>query len=184
MRLEDQNRFPSQVVRLHDGREAVLRFLTEDDAAALGDFYAAVPPEDFRFYSPHPLTREKAAEIAAAAQEPFRVTLVLDLGDGRIGGYAWYRWAGETAERSGFGICLHPECQGLGAGRLLMDRLFAVARVVGPPVMGLTVQAANVRGVELYKKLGFKIVREQMRAAKPEYGLAAEPEYHMERPVR
>ena len=184
MRLEDQNLFPPQTVRLKDGREAVLRFLAVADAAGLGEFYTAVPLEDFRFYSPHPLTREKAAEVAADALGPFRVTLVLDLGGGRIGGYAWYRWADATAERSGFGICLSRDCQGSGAGRLLMDRLFEVARVIGPPVMGLTVQLANARGVELYKKLGFQVVREQMRQPQPAYGFPAEPEYYMERPTR
>ena len=184
MRLQDQNLFPPQTVRLKDRRAAVLRFLAVADAAGLGEFYAAVPREDFRFYSPHPLTREKAAEIAADALGPFWVTLVLDLGNGRIGGYAWYRWAGEAAERSGFGICLSRDCQGAGAGRLLMDRLFEIARLIGPPVMGLTVQLANTRGVELYKKLGFQVVREQMRQPQPHYGLDAEPEYYMERRVR
>jgi len=50
--------------------------------------------------------------------------------------------------------------------------------------MSLTVQLANNRAVALYHKMGFTIVREQMRAASEACGFPAETEYYMERRVR
>jgi ribosomal protein S18 acetylase RimI-like enzyme len=44
--------------------------------------------------------------------------------------------------------------------------------------MGLTVQKANPRGMALYQKMGFGVVREQVR---PSDG---EPEFYMERRFR
>ena len=90
---------------------------------------------------------------------------------------AWYRWkAGVPA--SGFGICIARTLQGRGAGQQLMARLLEIALTVGPPVMSLTVQKKNPKGVELYAKMGFRVIREQVRAAD------GEPEYYMERPMR
>ena len=48
--------------------------------------------------------------------------------------------------------------------------------------MSLTVQKANPRAVALYQKMGFEIVREQMRNQVEEF--PPEPEYYMERKVR
>jgi ribosomal protein S18 acetylase RimI-like enzyme len=59
-----------------------------------------------------------------------------------------------------------------------VDRLLEAARIHGPPVMSLTVQKANKRAVALYRKTGFRIVREQQRATD------GEPEYCMELNVR
>jgi ribosomal protein S18 acetylase RimI-like enzyme len=45
----------------------------------------------------------------------------------------------------------------------------------------LTVQHANTRAVILYQKMGFKIVREQVRGTPDDpYGFDMEPEYYME----
>jgi ribosomal protein S18 acetylase RimI-like enzyme len=76
------------------------------------------------------------------------------------------------------GICIRRGFQDCGLGAALMDRLGAIARDVGPPVMGLTVQQANPRGIALYQKMGFGVVREQVRPGD------GEPEFYMERRVR
>jgi RimJ/RimL family protein N-acetyltransferase len=181
---EEGNLFLPHTVQLKNQVQAVIRQLTLQDGEALADFYESIPPEDFRFYCPHPLTRTKAKEMAAAALAPRQVVLVLEAPDHTIGGYAWFRWQEENASKSGFGMCLRRDFQGTGAARAIITPLLQIAREVGPPVMSLTVQKANVRGVELYKKMGFGIVREQVRPAKPEFGLEAEPEYYMELKLR
>ncbi len=180
---EDQLRFPALTVTLSDGRDAVIRSLATTDGPALRTFYRDVPREDLRFY-PHPMVPERAVERAAEAEGPLHVTLVLVLPNEQIGGYAWYRWERPDAERSTFGICIARGCQELRAGRLLMTRLLAIAREVGPPVMDLTVQLANVRAVALYRSMGFQVVREQTCARPPEMGFADEPEYYMEQRIR
>lgn len=196
MTHDDRGRFPVIEVRLRNHRTAVVRPLRIEDGPALGVFYESVPREDFRFYCPHLLNREKAMEVAAAALNPDEVVLVIDI-DGAIGGYAWYRWAtpwwGKVVTEEGdvkgelsstFGICIGRPYQGLGAGRLIMARLLEIARYVGPPIMSLTVQLANPRAVKLYQAMGFTIVRQQMRGANEAYGLVAEPEYAMRQRVR
>ena len=57
-------------------------------------------------------------------------------------------------------------------------RLKEIAVTVGPPLMTLTVQKKNPKAVELYTRMGFRIIREQLRPADNE------PEYYMEMPVR
>lgn len=48
--------------------------------------------------------------------------------------------------------------------------------------MALTVQLANPRAIALYQKMGFRIVRQQVRDRIGDF--AAEPEYAMEQIVR
>ena len=183
MQLDDQSKFQPQETSLRDGRTIVLRLITPDDGEALGDFYNSLPRATWRFYCPPRLTRVDAAEKASLASSPTEVCLVSeDPESGDIAGYAWYRWKDAASRTSVFGICLREGYRGAGLGQALMARLLEIAESVGPPVMELTVQLANPRAIALYTKMGFEIVREQMR---PQVGdFAAEPEYHMERAVR
>ena len=179
MTPQDQERFSASEVVLANGVRAVMRPLRTSDAQALGDFYLSVPPQDYRFYRGGPLTRAHADTMAATADRADRVVLVLVAAStGAIGGYAWYRWQ-DRAGRSVFGICIRPEFQNLGAGTTLMTRLLEIAHELGPPVMSLTVQKANPRAVRLYRTMGFRIVRDQMRPVTEWF--PAEPEYYMER---
>ncbi len=173
MTPSDQRQFPPLAITLRNGTPAVIRPLAETDGAALAQFYAGIPASDVLFYCPHPLDREHALKNAANAGSPTEVVLVLETTGGGIGGYAWYRWEA-GAQTSGFGICIAHSLQGAGAGKQLMSRLLEVAQTVGPPVMSLTVQKKNPKGVELYTKMGFSVIREQLRASD------SEPEYYME----
>lgn len=159
---------------LRNGSKVTVRPLSIDDSSRLGDFYESIPPQDFHFYSPHGLTRENAEKRANMALSPNFVCLVLETEDKTIAGYAWYAWENNTSRESIFGICIRPSYQGIGAGRLLMERLLEAAKTSGPGIMSLTVQLANKRAVALYSDMGFKIIREQLREADNE------PEYYME----
>jgi ribosomal protein S18 acetylase RimI-like enzyme len=183
MTPEDQARFGAVSATLKDGRTASIRPLTTADAAALWAFYAGMPHITRRHY-PVPTEEAKAIERAAEADSPLHVTLVLEMPGGRIGGYAWYRWEKPESEQSTFGLCIAVDCQEQRAGRLLMTRLLEIAREVGPPVMNLTVQLANIRAVKLYTSMGFQVVREQICKRPEGSEFADEPEYYMERPVR
>lgn len=178
MNRRDAERFGPVVVALRDGQTVVVRPVARGDGEAMAEFYAAVPAKDCFFYCPYPLTRENALARAAEAECPWFVCLVAQAGDGRLAGYAWYRWKEAAAAMSHFGMCIRPEFQGVGVGRGLMRRLLEVAGEVGPPRMCLTVQKSNPRAVSLYGKMGFTVVREQVRARD------GEPEYYMERACR
>lgn len=198
---EDQASYPPLTATLKDGRSVRLRLISVADTSALSDFYASLPRETWRFYCPPRLTHEDAVRRAAEAEAPTVVCLVAqEPWSGAIVGYAWYRWRDEgeqpsgsglpgdsrlpsgTAQSSIFGICLREAYRGAGLGQALIARLLEIARAVGPPVMALTVQLANPRAVALYQKMGFRIVREQMREAIGDF--VAEPEYAMEQVVR
>ncbi len=178
MNKDDAAAFPAVDVALKNGRSATLRLLARTDGEALASFYAAVPPEDYRFYCPHPLTRPEALKKAESADEPRFVCLVGVAEKGDIAGYAWYRWQADDSPSSSFGICIRRDFQGSGLARALMAQLLRIAARIGPAVMRLTVQEANPRALALYRKMGFKVVRAQVRE------FDNEPEYCMERNVR
>jgi ribosomal protein S18 acetylase RimI-like enzyme len=177
----DRERYPPISMTLQD-RQVKLALLAVGDAEALGDFYAAQPRATYRFYCPHPLTRENAALVAAKALSPTWVALIAKDAHGTIVGYASYRWESDDSRASTFGICIRPAYRGVGLGQALSARLFEIAADVGPPVMSLTVQKANLRALALYRKMGFRVVREQMRCQVHEF--PPEPEYYMERSAR
>lgn len=182
MRIQDRERFPEKTVTLRDGTTACLRFLGHDDGASLAALYENLSEKAMRFYWPHLLDREHALANASRADSPAEVVLVLAMPDASLGGYAWYRWRDADSPVSGFGICVAEAYRGLGIGRLLMERLLEIARDIGPPVMTLTCQHANFRAVNLYLKMGFRIVKEGMTGPRRQW--PAEPQYWMERPVR
>lgn len=157
-----------------DGTQRLIRHLRTDDGPALARFYEAIPAEDQHGYCPHPLDREHALDKAARADDANFVCLVVETPNGEIGGYAWYRWKQEDAQRSSFGICMRRDHQGLGLGRRIMETIIAAAEIYGPPVMSLTVQPeTNPGAYKLYSSLGFQYQRQEIRK---KYG---DLNYHM-----
>lgn len=182
MLIHDQERFAPTPATLKDNRVVTLRFLAIEDAERLGDFYLSIERAAYRFYCPHPLTREQAAKKVAMAFAPTSGVLVAENETQEIVGYASYWWNADDEKPSIFGICITQAYRGIALGQALMARLFEIAEKVGPPVMSLTVQKANPRAFALYSKMGFQVVREQMRKQVEEF--PPEPEYYMERPAR
>lgn len=177
---KDRPRFGPVAATLKHGRQITVRLLGLTDGEALGEFYESVPREDYRFYAPHPLTRQAALnKVRDGADSPTFVCVVGINPENRLIGYAWYHWQEQDSPSSCFGICIHREYQNSGTGQALMLRLFDIAREIGPPKMRLTVQKANGRAVALYQKMGFTILREQTRDAFEEFPI--QPEYLMER---
>lgn len=161
------------IERLNNGNEMVIRPLRKDDGEALADFYLSIPKEDYFFYCPHPLDKEHACKKADDAENPNFICLVMGTKDGKIAGYAWCRWP-EDWIKSSFGICIRHDHHGIGAGQALMRNLIGLSGKYGPPIMSLTVQKANPGAVKLYQKMGFNVIREQIRVRDNE------PEYYME----
>ena len=183
MQITDQQRFPAVTVTLKGPQTLLLRFLAVEDAQAFGDFYESIERTAYRFYCPHPLTRENAEKRTAAALSPSVVGIVAINEDQQIVAYTSFQWkATDYYTPSFFGICIQKPYRGIGLGEVLMQRIMEIAKEIGPPVMSLTVQKANPHAVTLYRKIGFEIIREQIRQQVEE--LPPEPEYYMERKVR
>lgn len=174
---------PPVAVTMRDGSILTQRLVNEHDAAGIADFYASIPREDSRFYmGPTELSQIRAETDARESTHPFVVTLVLETAEGKIAGFSFFRWDEENSPVSTFGICIRRGYQGIGAGEAQINRIAAIAEHVGPDIMSLTVQKANLRAQKLYLKSGFQIVREQIIGERD--GFEAEPEYYMERSVR
>jgi ribosomal protein S18 acetylase RimI-like enzyme len=183
MRPQDRARFGPVTATLKNGQTVTVRMAEPTDTDIVAEFYSVVPRKDWRFYSAWPMTRESAqTKVADRADADNFVCALLISTQGRVAGYAWYNWKDATSRDSVFGICIRTEFQECGAGQVVMRRLLEVAREIGPPVMSLTVQLANTRAVALYQKMGFCIVRQQMRPQVAEF--PPEPEYYMEQPTR
>lgn len=176
-------KFPPVEVTLKNNVRVRVRPLRTDDGDALAEMYSAITWGEFRFFCPYPLGRATALKHASQADGAEQMTVVAEGPDHRIGGYAWVRRSPVDAPQGTFGICVRGQYQGIGTGAALMARLFEITKADGMKTIDLTVQLGNPRAVALYKKMGFKVVREQMRGASPTYGLVAEPEYYMERPL-
>ncbi len=181
MKAEDRLFVAPRRVTLRDGRDITIRLIDAADLPAMIAFYRDVPAEDSIYYRTTIDNLEAGAEkwVPAAADNPYMVCLVLADDAGGVHGEAWYEWKENAPGMSTFGICIRRTMQGQGAGRLIMSRLMEIGDAFGPPVMNLTVQKENERAWKLYTSLGFKPLREQMRAARED---APEmPEFYMER---
>ena len=180
---QDRLKFGPLTATLKDGSILTLRLLEPGDADVLGDFYESIPREDHRHYAPHKLNRMQARIKAErmADSEHFICVIAVDKSK-QIAGYAWCLWKRPEDESSVLGICIRRNYQRLGTGRSIMQRLLEIVRQAGPPRVQLTVNQANAGALNLYQKMGFTIVAEQMR---PSFGeFAAEPEYRMQRMLR
>jgi ribosomal protein S18 acetylase RimI-like enzyme len=57
-------------------------------------------------------------------------------------------------------IYILPSSQGMGIGKLLINRIIEIARSIGNEFLSLNVNRNN-KAVEVYKKLGFEIIKEE-----------------------
>jgi ribosomal protein S18 acetylase RimI-like enzyme len=54
-------------------------------------------------------------------------------------------------------LAVHPDCQGSGIGKLIMEEAEKLLREMGCPKINLQVRSTNVHIIEFYKKIGYKI---------------------------
>jgi ribosomal-protein-alanine N-acetyltransferase len=76
--------------------------------------------------------------------------------DGRVIGYGVMSVA--VGESHILNVCVHPDAQGQGVGRGLMDRLLSLARGHNVDTAYLEVRPSNRRALALYRSLGFSQV--------------------------
>ncbi len=80
--------------------------------------------------------------------------------DEQVAGYAsfgdWRAFEGfrHTVEHS---VYVHPDFQGRGVGRALMEQLITAARACGKHVMVAGIESANSASIALHQRLGFVI---------------------------
>ena len=62
-----------------------------------------------------------------------------------------------SRHRSTMGKALLQKYTGLGIGRIMIERLFALGREMGLEQIELDVVTSNTRAISLYMKLGFEV---------------------------
>ena len=135
-----------------------VRRIGQEHEAALVEFFAVLRSRGVeKFFHPHPFTAEAARERAMYSGDD----LYFGLFEGEwLLGYGMLRGWDEGYEVPSLGVAIHPDVQGEGLGRLLMDFLKHAARRRGAKRLRLRVAPDNRTAVELYSSLGYALSAE------------------------
>ena len=145
----------TQIVRLDDGREFLLRPLQSVDLDALRRAFRRLTPEEVELRFLHQ-SRELPAFIENEVREldPVRdAAFVLEAVDGEIRAVADLHVDASDPTRAEFGLVVGQAIAGHGLGRLLMQRLLMEARHRGLALHG-SVRRDNARMLDLCRSLG------------------------------
>lgn len=99
------------------------------------------------------------AIISQTLKRGGRLLLMRQIKDGLLVGSSWMTTDGRRLYLHHFGI--HPDFQGQGLSKPLMDASMKFVRKLGQQVK-LEVQINNTRAINLYKKYGFKYLGDYM----------------------
>jgi ribosomal protein S18 acetylase RimI-like enzyme len=149
--------FAPHEVRLKDGRLAVIRRATLDDAEGLIANVNAVGAEGIYILVERlDKTLEQEREWIAMFGEQDRLLLVATVDGALVGAMDLTRERFEkTRHLAGAGIALQEAGRGVGLGRALMEDGIEWARAQGVRKLTLSVFDNNDRAKALYRKLGF-----------------------------
>jgi len=142
-------------VKLKDGREVTVRFLTLDDKERLVEMFASMSDDAVKWGMP-PYTREVIDRWMSNIQN--LIPLVAEHNN-RIVGYAWiYRFVHPRRKGTGdLAMYLHQDFQNVGLGTAMLNRLLELAKKEDMHRIGLHVIADNEIAVHLYEKFGFRV---------------------------
>ena len=149
------------VLLLHD-RRVTMRSIASADAGALMDFYAALSPEarQQRFFHFHQVRADEAQHMATIEARGCGVALVAVDDDSSIVADARCVRGNDTTEHAvgDLAIVVRDDYQGLGLGRLLLDRLIAAAAQAGITTVVAELFGSNAPMRRLLSRYRFTIV--------------------------
>jgi ribosomal-protein-alanine N-acetyltransferase len=136
-----------------------IRQVSAADEAALVHFFAVLQARGVdKFFHPHPFTAKAANERATYTGEDLYY-VVTD--GGEILGYGMLRGWDEGYIVPSLGIVVHPDAQGMGLGRLMMDFLRVVAMRRKAEKIRLRASPENQIAMKLYRALGYEFTVEK-----------------------
>jgi ribosomal protein S18 acetylase RimI-like enzyme len=128
-------------------------------ADALARFFEVLKAHGIdKTFHPHPFTAEAARDRANYAGQDLYFVL---LKGSDVMGYAMLRGWDEGYEVPSLGIALHPDAQGQGLGRLLMEFLHVASLQRGAKTIRLRVYRDNKSAITLYRSLGYKLTQDR-----------------------
>lgn len=151
----------SEIIKLKDGRECIIRNGVERDGAAAcrlfnlthaqSDFLRTYPEENCF------TAQEEGAFLREKTESEREIELVAVV-DGEMVGLAGIECVGNVEklrQRAEFGISVHKDYWGLGIGRAMTRACIKCAKDAGYSQLELDVVAENRAAVSLYKSEGF-----------------------------
>lgn len=162
-------RYPEKTILLKDGRQALLRSPTAEDARAMLDFLKLCYSQtDFLLCYPEEFTQtvEEEGAFLASMEASETVLMIACLLEGTIVGNCQIAFdtKQKTRHRAEVAIAIRREAWGLGIGTALLEELIAAARGRGVLQLELDVIEGNDRAKALYEKVGFRAVGEKPNA--------------------
>jgi len=142
-------------VRLKDGREVTVRFLTLEDKERLVEMFSSMSDEALKWGMP-PYTKEVIERWMSNFQN--LIPLVAEHNN-RLVGYAWiYKYAHMRLRgTSDLAMYIHQDFQNIGLGTAMLNQLLQLAKRESVHRIGLHVIADNQIAVHLYEKFGFRV---------------------------
>jgi putative acetyltransferase len=142
------------VVKLKDGREVTVRFLTVEDKERLGELFASISDEALKWGMP-PYTKEVIERWMNNI--PNLIPLVAEINNRLVGYATIFKYSHpRRIGVSDLGMYLHQDYHNLGLGTAMLTFLLDLAKKQGMHRIGLHVIADNKIAIHLYEKFGFK----------------------------
>ena len=129
-----------------------IQHLSHEHIASLIEFHHK-NKEEFKYFTPHPFTKEALTNILATARLDLYYVVIYK---GKVIGYGILRGMDEGYSIPSLGIAIHKQFYGNGVGTLLMEFLETTSRIRGYKKMRLRVFKDNIRAWKFYLKLGYK----------------------------
>jgi RimJ/RimL family protein N-acetyltransferase len=155
--------FEHKTITLKDRRSCLLRSPQLEDAEEmLAYLHQAAAETHFLLREPEDVSDTLESEqlfiqqILTSESQLMIVAVV----DGKLAGNCGltFKTYSKVKHRCDIGIGLLKEFWGLGIGNALFAEMFAAAKAHGASQMELAVIEGNLRGMALYKKMGFEVV--------------------------
>jgi len=156
--------YQTKEIRLKNGKTAIFRSPTVEDAAALLEYLKISASETpFLLRAPEECTmslEEEEAYLRKSLASEGRTMILCEVEGELAGNCNIERKAHlKNRHRGMIGIALISKFWGLGIGTAMFEEMIGIGRALGLEQLELEVLEGNERGIALYEKMGFRSVR-------------------------
>lgn len=133
------------------------RSVTGNDANDLYTVLNSLSKEAKKFFHPHPFDKKTIKKICTSTKDHY---FVLTLNK-KIVGYSMLRLFGHSIPS--FGVCIRDGYEKHGYGEMMTEKTIQKAKEFGYTEVILTVHKENAPALELYKKIGFTTMYQDLK---------------------
>lgn len=167
--------FETKEITLKNGKEALFRSPTREDAAAMVEYMKLTAAEThFLMRTPEEctMTVQQEADLLQNINDSGDTVMIVCEIDGKLAGNCKLAFGSRVRNRhrASVAIALPKEYWGLGIGTAMFEEMIALSKAWGALQMELEFVEGNERARGLYEKMGFRIVWEKPNAIRLEDG--------------